>query len=104
MTISVSNEVEDEQALAASPLRLQLVPHRHTKIVHLIRHGQGFHNVAGHADYSQYKSFDYIDSHLTDFGWHQASLTAYPSSYMRQAAASICPAASLLLANSMQHQ
>ncbi|KAI3425092.1 hypothetical protein D9Q98_008470 [Chlorella vulgaris] len=72
MTISVSNEVEDEQALAASPLRLQLVPHRHTKIVHLIRHGQGFHNVAGHADYSQYKSFDYIDSHLTDFGWHQA--------------------------------
>ncbi|KAL4853906.1 Phosphoglycerate mutase-like protein [Chlorella vulgaris] len=52
MTISVSNEVEDEQAPAASPLRLQLVPHRHTKarvtrprlsrlqIVHLIRHGQ----------------------------------------------------------------
>lgn len=41
------------------------------QIVHLIRHGQGFHNVAGEAQYELYKSWDYEDAHLTERGWQQ---------------------------------
>lgn len=49
-----------------------IVPHRHTKIIHLIRHGQGYHNVAGHANPEAYKSIDFMDAHLTPYGWAQA--------------------------------
>ncbi|PRW45389.1 phosphoglycerate mutase 1 isoform X2 [Chlorella sorokiniana] len=51
---------------------IRMIPARHTKVVHFIRHGEGFHNVAGHADPEEYKSFEYLDAHLTDFGWRQA--------------------------------
>ncbi|KAI7841457.1 hypothetical protein COHA_004852 [Chlorella ohadii] len=51
---------------------IRMIPARHTKVVHFIRHGEGFHNVAGHANHENYKSFDYLDAHLTDFGWRQA--------------------------------
>lgn len=53
-------------------MTLEAVPFRHTKVIHLVRHGQGFHNVAGHTDSAQYLSFDWEDAHLTDFGWQQA--------------------------------
>ena len=42
-----------------------------SQVVHLIRHGQGTHNVAGHADAREYKSFEWLDAHLTAEGWRQ---------------------------------
>lgn len=41
------------------------------QIVHFIRHGEGFHNVAGQADPDLYRSWTYEDAHLTDKGWAQ---------------------------------
>lgn len=41
-------------------------------MLHLIRHGEGFHNVAGHKDPEMYKSFEFEDAHLTPKGWQQA--------------------------------
>ena len=38
-----------------------------------MRHGEGFHNVAGKKDYSQYKRWDLEDAHLTAHGWEQVS-------------------------------
>lgn len=38
-----------------------------------MRHGEGFHNVAGRIDHENYKSWDYEDSHLTEYGWKQVS-------------------------------
>ena len=50
------------------------------QVVYFVRHGQGFHNVAGHADPANYLSWDYEDAHLTDFGWQQvSSLVTSPS-------------------------
>lgn len=46
-----------------------------------MRHGQGFHNVAGHADPANYLSWDYEDAHLTDFGWQQVSNLSLPASH-----------------------
>ena len=39
--------------------------------IHFIRHGQGFHNVAGELDAVAYKSGRYEDAHLTELGWQQ---------------------------------
>eukprot|EP00879_Flechtneria_rotunda_P021539 GHRR01022702.1.p1 GENE.GHRR01022702.1~~GHRR01022702.1.p1 ORF type:complete len:260 (+),score=50.95 GHRR01022702.1:194-973(+) len=52
--------------------RLVVVTTRHHKVLHLIRHGEGFHNVAGRKDRNNYKSWEYQDAHLTDYGWQQA--------------------------------
>lgn len=41
---------------AEQPFPLMMVPLRQTKTIHFIRHGQGFHNVAGHANHDNYKS------------------------------------------------
>ncbi|KAK9915171.1 hypothetical protein WJX75_005575 [Coccomyxa subellipsoidea] len=49
-----------------------MFPVRHCKVVHFVRHGEGFHNVAGKKDYSQYKRWDLEDAHLTAHGWEQA--------------------------------
>ncbi|KAK9809580.1 hypothetical protein WJX73_004066 [Symbiochloris irregularis] len=46
---------------------LQLLPLRHTKVVHFVRHGEGFHNLVG-----DYDNWDYVDAHLTEAGWQQA--------------------------------
>ncbi|KAK9830223.1 hypothetical protein WJX72_010435 [[Myrmecia] bisecta] len=51
---------------------LHVIPARHTKVIHFIRHGQGFHNVAGQRDAAEYLSYDYEDAHLTEYGWTQA--------------------------------
>lgn len=53
-------------------MTLRAVPSRHNKVIHLIRHGQGFHNVAGHKNSAQYLSYDWEDAHLTEYGWQQA--------------------------------
>ncbi|KAL6767418.1 hypothetical protein ACKKBF_B35155 [Auxenochlorella protothecoides x Auxenochlorella symbiontica] len=42
------------------------------KVVDFIRHGEGFHNVAGNADPSAYRSWNFEDAHLTSKGWEQA--------------------------------
>jgi hypothetical protein len=44
------------------------------QIVHLVRHGQGYHNVAGEAEEDLYKSYDFLDAHLTAKGWGQVGL------------------------------
>lgn len=43
--------------------------------VHFIRHGQGYHNVAGEADSQAYKSGKFEDAHLTELGWQQVGPT-----------------------------
>jgi broad specificity phosphatase PhoE len=46
---------------------------RDLQIIHFVRHGEGFHNVAGKNDYSQYKRWDLEDANLTELGWQQVS-------------------------------
>lgn len=41
------------------------------QIVHFIRHGEGYHNVAGRKSTEEYKKEDYADAHLTELGWTQ---------------------------------
>ncbi|KAL4029600.1 hypothetical protein IC575_007820 [Cucumis melo] len=50
---------------------LGLYPSHRTKTIHLVRHAQGFHNVAGEKDVNEYLSFDYFDAQLTSLGWKQ---------------------------------
>eukprot|EP00892_Ulva_mutabilis_P003495 jgi/Ulvmu1/1517/UM011_0247.1 len=59
-------------ATATKPPTTTLVafPYRSTKVVHFIRHGNGFHNNL--PDPALYKSYDYHDAHLTTLGWAQA--------------------------------
>lgn len=44
---------------------------RNCKIIHLVRHAQGYHNVAGDKDYAAYMSYDFVDASLTPLGWKQ---------------------------------
>ncbi|OAE34076.1 hypothetical protein AXG93_4280s1270 [Marchantia polymorpha subsp. ruderalis] len=48
-------------------------PLRRCKTIHLVRHGQGFHNVAGESDFKAYLSPDYFDASLTAKGWQQVT-------------------------------
>ncbi|EOA31217.1 hypothetical protein CARUB_v10014383mg [Capsella rubella] len=48
-----------------------LYPLQRCKTIHLVRHAQGIHNVAGEKDHSAYSSEDYFDAHLTPLGWQQ---------------------------------
>lgn len=63
---------EQEHARQAASARYRVVPQQHHKVLHLIRHGEGFHNVAGRKNHDNYKSWEFEDAHLTDFGWEQA--------------------------------
>eukprot|EP00897_Mesotaenium_endlicherianum_P006130 jgi/Mesen1/5545/ME000280S04661 len=38
-----------------------------------VRHGQGYHNVAGEKDYGAYMSQEYLDASLTPAGWQQTA-------------------------------
>lgn len=42
------------------------------KVLYLVRHGQGYHNLAHDADPKAYESWDYYDASLTPLGWQQA--------------------------------
>lgn len=44
---------------------------RHPDHVAQIRHGQGYHNVAGEQDEENYKLEEFRDAHLTELGWTQ---------------------------------
>ncbi|KAI9200660.1 hypothetical protein LWI28_011289 [Acer negundo] len=48
-----------------------LYPSHRCKTVHLVRHAQGIHNVAGEKNHDAYSSYDYFDAHLTQLGWQQ---------------------------------
>ncbi|KAL9172159.1 hypothetical protein ABFS82_03G026900 [Erythranthe guttata] len=48
-----------------------LYPLHRCKTIHLVRHAQGFHNVAGEKDHSAYMSPDLFDAQLTPLGWDQ---------------------------------
>lgn len=49
-----------------------MYPLHRCKIIHVVRHGQGFHNVAGNVDLKNYESWDFVDASLTELGWQQA--------------------------------
>ncbi|XVE60648.1 hypothetical protein DITRI_Ditri05aG0144900 [Diplodiscus trichospermus] len=48
-----------------------LYPLHRCKTLHLVRHAQGIHNVAGEKDHDAYLSEDLFDAHLTPLGWQQ---------------------------------
>uniref|UniRef100_A0A1J3E745 Phosphoglycerate mutase-like protein 2 n=1 Tax=Noccaea caerulescens TaxID=107243 RepID=A0A1J3E745_NOCCA len=59
-----SQDMEAKQSQGLYPL------HR-CKTVHLVRHAQGIHNVAGEQNHEAYLSEDLFDAHLTPLGWQQ---------------------------------
>ncbi|XVE95141.1 hypothetical protein REPUB_Repub02eG0070900 [Reevesia pubescens] len=48
-----------------------LYPLHRCKTLHLVRHAQGIHNVAGEKDHAAYLSEELFDAHLTPLGWQQ---------------------------------
>ena len=50
---------------------------QHRQVVHLIRHGQGYHNVVGEMDERNYASWEHEDAHLTEKGWSQVRITQH---------------------------
>lgn len=55
----------------AETLDSGLYPLHRCKTLHLVRHGQGYHNVAGEKDFGAYMSYEYVDASLTPLGWQQ---------------------------------
>ncbi|KNA08877.1 hypothetical protein SOVF_158700 [Spinacia oleracea] len=48
-----------------------LYPLHHCKIIHLVRHAQGLHNIEGEKNYKAYMKPEYFDAPLTPLGWQQ---------------------------------
>ncbi|KAL3698924.1 hypothetical protein R1sor_016946 [Riccia sorocarpa] len=48
-------------------------PLQRSKNIYLVRHGQGFHNVAGEMDFGAYMSPEFFDASLTSRGWQQVA-------------------------------
>lgn len=61
----------DQQASVES-FGVAMYPVHRSKVIHIVRHGQGFHNVAGDVDHMAYMSWDYLDASLTQMGWTQS--------------------------------
>lgn len=49
-----------------------MYPVHRCKTIHFVRHGQGYHNVAGELDRANYMSQEFEDAALTELGWQQA--------------------------------
>lgn len=62
-----------EDEMQSPKPRLELIPARHTKVLHFIRHAEGYHNVAGTQDLKNYLSEKYADAQLTKKGWQQVA-------------------------------
>lgn len=58
-------------AVASSFAEPSMYPLHRCKIIHVVRHGQGYHNVAGNVDLKNYESWDFVDASLTELGWRQ---------------------------------
>ncbi|CAJ1961402.1 unnamed protein product [Sphenostylis stenocarpa] len=43
------------------------------KTIHLVRHGQGIHNVEGDKNYDAYMKSEYFDAHITPLGWQEVN-------------------------------
>lgn len=56
----------------ATPLAPTGYPLHRSKVIHLVRHAQGYHNVAAETDPLAPLSYDYFDASLTPRGWQQA--------------------------------
>uniref|UniRef100_A0A803MC82 Phosphoglycerate mutase-like protein 1 n=1 Tax=Chenopodium quinoa TaxID=63459 RepID=A0A803MC82_CHEQI len=48
-----------------------LFPLHHCKVIHLVRHAQGLHNIEGEKNYKAYMKPEYFDAPLTPLGWQQ---------------------------------
>ncbi|KAL2936573.1 Phosphoglycerate mutase-like protein 1 [Bienertia sinuspersici] len=48
-----------------------LYPLHHCKIIHLVRHAQGVHNIEGEKNHKAYMKPEYFDAPLTPLGWQQ---------------------------------
>ncbi|XP_027931300.1 phosphoglycerate mutase-like protein 1 [Vigna unguiculata] len=46
-------------------------PLHRCKTIHLVRHGQGIHNVEGDKNYDAYMKPEYFDAHITPLGWQE---------------------------------
>eukprot|EP00201_Polytomella_parva_P001497 CAMPEP_0175072892 /NCGR_PEP_ID=MMETSP0052_2-20121109/20196_1 /TAXON_ID=51329 ORGANISM="Polytomella parva, Strain SAG 63-3" /NCGR_SAMPLE_ID=MMETSP0052_2 /ASSEMBLY_ACC=CAM_ASM_000194 /LENGTH=450 /DNA_ID=CAMNT_0016340515 /DNA_START=278 /DNA_END=1630 /DNA_ORIENTATION=+ len=68
MTRTFENEISENDDYCS----VKILPWKRTKKIVVIRHGEGFHNVAGKKNYANYKSPQYEDAQLTPLGWDQA--------------------------------
>ncbi|KAJ7555405.1 hypothetical protein O6H91_05G036000 [Diphasiastrum complanatum] len=59
------------QEMSTKVLDPSLYPLHRCKIIHLVRHAQGYHNVAGELDQLAYISPEFFDATLTPLGWKQ---------------------------------
>ncbi|XP_028777687.1 phosphoglycerate mutase-like protein 1 isoform X1 [Neltuma alba] len=64
LCFSSRSDMDTNEGLSVYPL------HR-CKTLHLVRHAQGVHNVAGEKNHEAYMSYDYFDAQLTPLGWKQ---------------------------------
>ncbi|KAL2614254.1 hypothetical protein R1flu_025946 [Riccia fluitans] len=67
-----SSRVEDNEMTGGVTIAAAY-PLQRCKTIHLIRHAQGFHNVAGEKDFAAYMSPEYFDASLTALGWQQVA-------------------------------
>ncbi|GAB2303499.1 hypothetical protein Dimus_037488, partial [Dionaea muscipula] len=56
---------------SAADHALALYPLHRSKTLHVVRHAQGYHNVAGEKDPEAFLSYDLLDASLTPLGWEQ---------------------------------
>lgn len=65
--VAATDEGSPEESFGVS-----MYPVHRSKVIHIVRHGQGYHNVAGEVDHLSYMSWDYLDASLTELGWQQS--------------------------------